>query len=81
VCVLEAFLCEKFLQEVLEAFLCEKFLQEGPPPPPLSQILIRFLERWEPKKERAPEEAKRVVEEELAKLGGLEPVSTSKVKV
>lgn len=32
-------------------------------------LLRRFQERWEPKKDKAPEEARRVVEEELAKLG------------
>ena len=31
--------------------------------------------RWEPKKAVAPDEARRVVDEELAKLGNLEPVS------
>lgn len=40
-----------------------------------SALVQKFQERWEPKKAQAPEEAQRVVEEELAKLGGLEPVS------
>ena len=40
-----------------------------------SALLQKFTERWEPKKGAAPEEARRVVEEELSKLGGLEPVS------
>jgi Lon-like ATP-dependent protease len=35
----------------------------------------RFQERWEPRKALAPEEACRVVDEEMGKLGGLEPSS------
>lgn len=34
----------------------------------------RFQERWEPKKGGASEEVQRVVQDELDKLGGLEPV-------
>ena len=40
-----------------------------------SALVQKFTERWEPKKALAPEDARRVVDEELAKLGGLEPVS------
>lgn len=40
-----------------------------------SALVQKFTERWEPKKALASDEAKRVVDEELAKLGGLEPVS------
>jgi hypothetical protein len=37
--------------------------------------VVRFTERWEGKKSKAPEEAVRVVADELEKLSGLEPVS------
>ena len=37
--------------------------------------MCRFQERWEPKKAAAPKEVCRVVDDELSKLGGLEPVS------
>ncbi|GAX85453.1 hypothetical protein CEUSTIGMA_g12869.t1 [Chlamydomonas eustigma] len=40
-----------------------------------SALLQKFQERWEPRKALAPEDACRVVEEEMAKLGGLEPSS------
>jgi hypothetical protein len=41
-----------------------------PPPRP-----ARFQARWEPKKAAAPEDVGRVVQDELDKLAGLEPVS------
>ncbi len=44
-------------------------------PIPSSAACLRFQERWEPKKALAPEDARRVVDEEMQKLSGLEPVS------
>eukprot|EP00879_Flechtneria_rotunda_P013415 GHRR01014005.1.p1 GENE.GHRR01014005.1~~GHRR01014005.1.p1 ORF type:complete len:539 (+),score=198.08 GHRR01014005.1:193-1809(+) len=38
-------------------------------------LIGKFNEKWEPKKAAAPEEVQRVVQDELDKLSGLEPVS------
>ncbi|KIY91373.1 hypothetical protein MNEG_16591 [Monoraphidium neglectum] len=38
-------------------------------------LIGRFQSRWEPRKPFAPEDVSRVVQEELDKLAGLEPVS------
>lgn len=39
-------------------------------------VAYRFADRIEPHKDRIPEEARRVIEEEMAKLSGLESASS-----